>query len=975
MTSSALTQPEWLQTLIKNAGDGIHVINRQGDLLFASDRFWQMLGYDSFAEIEGMNILAWEAQYASEELGVIIERLFTQELDTTVTFETQHRRKNGEIFDVEVTVHPIIIQGEALMFASSREIGPRKTIENELKRYAVKLERLVAFNALLSEVNELIATVTDEAGFLERICGLIVRHTEATLTCISQPDDQGWFQTLAVDGPMAHEVEHMHSSIREDLPEGHNLLGMAWRRGQSFDLPSITQASSLTPWKEQATHLGLESGISLPIQRNGSLWGVLTVYYAERDLFNDDLRQILRDLSRSVGFGLEQIENRGIQQALINSSASVVLIVKDRIIQKINARAAKMLGYHPADLEGQPTRIIYIDEKEWQRVGELAYKRIDTTGETAIASVRLRHRSGQTRIGDFVGVRLDGREGWSVWTIEDVTERHHLAESLRKQAFTDDLTHLPNRRALDDELEKVMARTKRHDRLLAVVMLDLDDFKPINDSFGHVMGDQLLKAFTKRIRTVLRKTDYIARLGGDEFIVLLEDCSAMPEIMTVLHKIGAAARKPFVIKTAQLCQTVEIDLSAGVCLYPLHDTAGNPDALLRYADQALYESKTHKRDRLHFWTLYGESATKRLNPGQRLLHGGGLRVWYQPIMDNRTRKIVGIEALARLKDENQRILTPDLFLSQFTEDDLFELGRQVISRAITDLERLNIRLPESSVWLSVNIDPASITDAFIDYLDDILQTSTIAPNRLVLEILESSHFEHQQQAVRQLHALKKLGLRLALDDIGSAYSSLLRLKELPIDEIKLDQGFIRSLSDDPSGIFFAETVHDLATDLNVSMVVEGVENQAILDAMSILGIPLLQGYAIAKPMPFDALETFLRTAEVEPGVELPPAPVSWLGIYARHIAYDRLMRKTIKHDASMVNNAKLKYGDDCPFVEDLKRLGRVPSQIIDLHQAYHSAMAAVHQAILDCVHPVDWHPVAQAHEALLVALQALATQI
>lgn len=612
---------------------------------------------------------------------------------------------------------------------------------------------------------------------------------------------------------------------------------------------------------------------------------------------------------------------------------------------------------------------------------EFVTNNIIETGKSA--TFETRHRTKQGEVIDVevsLGlVSIEGRR-FVFASSRDIRNRKQIekklnenAINLERLAFTDELTGLPNRRALESEMEKAIARAKSRNGILTIIMIDLDEFKPVNDMYGNVAGDIFLQEVAVRLKNRLKQTDYIARMGGDEFIILAEDCAEMKEVVGVVEKIGAAVREPFILTEEEEGNNnkheIRIDLSAGICFYPLHDT-GNPDALLRYADQALYESKKHKDDRLNFWTVYGEPVAKRQNQVQKLLHQDGLQVWYQPVLENVSGKIVSIEALARFKDDDGTILTPDKFLPYLNRDDLFELFRQVMGKSLYDLEQFHKKFPRAGLRLSVNVDPGSVSEELIAHLKEVLGKSSVNPKDLVLEILESSDFSHGEEAEGYLHALKKLGVRLALDDIGSAYSSLLRLKELPIDEIKLDQGFIRGLSKDPSGILFTETVHDLAADLNVEMIVEGVENDSILEAMIVLGIPLLQGYAIARPMPAKALEEFLRASEHGFGRNLEK-PKAWLSIYARHVSYDRLIRKTIKHDPSMISAEKLMNCSECPLSKDIQAMEIDPENIIVLlHKSYHKALSAVHTDLMkDAGMRVSWSQVELAHGKLLEAIK------
>lgn len=297
------------------------------------------------------------------------------------------------------------------------------------------------------------------------------------------------------------------------------------------------------------------------------------------------------------------------QNLLLNTKAGIHMVSYPELsFVEANPAFLDIIGYSDEkEILGCSSNIIYGDESEGSRMAELSGEVIKR-GFGSIRDLAIRRKDGNLIYVDISGQRFDDPFQWRpriIWTSFDVTERHNLAEELEKQALTDALTRLPNRRALDAELEKAISRVKRHGNILAIVMIDLDGFKPVNDTLGHPAGDKLLQEFSVRLRSTLRHTDYVARLGGDEFVVLIEDCVDVQEVVVALQKIGSAISRPFMLNDDRHDnKPVHVGLSAGVCLYPLHHQAGNSESLLRYADQALYHSKNHKHDRLNFWFFY-----------------------------------------------------------------------------------------------------------------------------------------------------------------------------------------------------------------------------------------------------------------------------------------------------------------------------------------------------------------------------------
>jgi len=564
------------------------------------------------------------------------------------------------------------------------------------------------------------------------------------------------------------------------------------------------------------------------------------------------------------------------------------------------------------------------DEKAWQAGHMVVVEETMVREDGQLATFETRKVPVFTPDGQRQGLVVLGR---------DITERKAAEARIQRMALYDELTGLPNRRFLEIRMEQDMARAARHNRLLAVCMLDLDDFKPINDTYGHEAGDEVLVVIGKRLSEILRKSDFIARLGGDEFVLLVEELTGVNDLTQTLTKVEDA-----ITTTIQLSdgKTIKVGVSMGVFLYPLGGDGETGDQLLRLADQALYESKANKADRARSWTLYDEERKAPRTPAQRLLDTGALEVWYQPILDNHIRRVVGVEALARLRDEDGRLWSPTEFLPQLQEKDLFELSRQVLQRALIDLSALDAL--GLSLWVSVNIDPRSFSEDCVTCLREMVAQGAVDPSRITLEVLEGSDFLERQEALEHLLALKAQGVRLALDDVGSAYASLLRMKELPIDEIKLDQGFVRTLEERPQDMHFVESIYDLAAGMEVDLVVEGVETDDILDAITVLGVKFLQGYGIARPMPLAQLQEFLAHQSSLHRQH----PTSLLGLYATQLANYSALEKVFHQDPHLVDCKALTDPMNCPVHDALRRLGFVDGDPLDrLHQEYHRAIAAM----------------------------------
>lgn len=625
-------------------------------------------------------------------------------------------------------------------------------------------------------------------------------------------------------------------------------------------------------------------------------------------------------------------------QTLLNSLNIGVGLVRypGNIIEWANQHLLSMYHAHvPEDMSGRNSLSFYANPHALAQ-GIRLVERVLARGNGKLREIPFRRLDGHLIYVDLSGEKLpdqgDGAER-ILWTLVDVTQRHRLNNRLSRQAMLDPLTGLANRRAFDEAFDRALQRTRRQHRLLSIVILDLDGFKLINDQYGHEAGDHVLKTVSQRLVANVRQTDFIARLGGDEFVMLVDDGQNRDATTTLMDKLDAAIREPIHLPSGA---SVHIGVSMGIRVHT-SDENSTPGILLRHADQALYANKTHKADRAQPWAFYNEAVPQRHNPWQQLLQQGALVVHYQPILDNRQRKIVGIEALARLQDADGKLWMPADFLPQLQTSDLFDLSKQVMYQALHDLNELDSM--GWHLWVSVNIDPRAVSENCSLCVQGLIEQFHIAPERICIEILETGEFEERQTGLTRLLDLKKLGIQLALDDVGSAYSSLLRIKEMPIDKIKLDQGFVRFLEQNPRDVHFIESIFDLAINKQIDLVVEGVETERILDAVTVLGIQFIQGYAIARPAPLAQLRELLLR---EPVIVHRQHPVTLFGLYAKQTHYHHLLRAVLLQSPRLLTAEHLSDAQRCPIHDDLIRLHFHKGHPLHvLHEGYHRAMALV----------------------------------
>lgn len=439
----------------------------------------------------------------------------------------------------------------------------------------------------------------------------------------------------------------------------------------------------------------------------------------------------------------------------------------------------------------------------------------------------------------------------------DLEERKRVEQSIRHMAHHDALTGLPNRALFRDRLTHAMAQADRYHQKLAVMFLDLDRFKAINDTLGHNVGDQLLKIAAERLRSCVRDCDTVARLGGDEFTVIVEDIIEDHDAAAVAQKILDTLSQPFNLYGHE----VFISVSVGVTLYPSDDE--NADNLLRNADSAMYRAKEFGRNNYQFYVAdMNVKARERLmleSSLRRALDRGEFTLYYQPRVDLLSGRIIGAEALLRWRHPELGLVPPSEFIPILEETGMII---PVGDWALREACRQNRAWQEaglSPIRVAVNLSVRQfIQKDLADTVVRALAEAGLAAEDLELEITEDLFLEHNETNIVTLSRLKKMGIHISIDDFGTGYSSLSYLKRLPIDTLKIDQSFVRDIGTDPDNKAIASAIIAMAASLRLNVLAEGVETDEQLAFLRAQGCNEIQGFSFSHPLPAAEFEQLLR---------------------------------------------------------------------------------------------------------------------
>jgi diguanylate cyclase (GGDEF)-like protein/PAS domain S-box-containing protein len=752
--------------------------------------------------------------------------------------------------------------------------GKLALIDAQRRGAEARSQRLTQLYAALSQCNQTILRCANEAELFEQVCRDVVNFGGMRMAWIGVLDATGkQIQPRASHGQGTEYLSVARISADADDPGGRGPTGTALREDRPVWCQDYRHDPATAPWREQAARFGWAASAALPLHRDGAVIGVFSLYAEVVQAFDEDVRKLLLEMALDISFALNNFarEARRLQaemalegserrlRTIIETEPECIKVVdgKGRLVE-MNPAGLAMLEANTLEEAQNHTLVNFISHP--YRAPFLALHRRVMQGGSGILEFEITGLKGTRRWLETHAAPMPGENGASLLlgVTRDITERKQAEERVQYLAHFDALTGLPNRTQLDERAKYVLSMAQRNQMPVALMFLDLDHFKDINDTLGHSIGDALLVELARRLRLVLREEDTVSRLGGDEFIFLLRDLDARGAAL-VAQKLLDTITEPYRIEPYDLNVTGSI----GIALYPAD--GADLETLSRSADAAMYRVKQEGRHGYRFFTAEMQARSARhlllVQALRQALEHDQMQVHYQPQISLHDGRIIGAEALLRWTHPELGAVSPAEFIPAAEDSGLIlPLGEWVLRHAVRQA-KFWMQDGADPLVMAVNLSAVQFRQPDLPSLvTRILDEEGLPPEYLELELTEGVAMHDPQGAIAVMNNLHERGVRMSIDDFGTGYSSLSHLKKFKVYKLKIDQSFVRDISTDPEDKAIVSAVIHMAQSLGLLTIAEGVETAGQLAFLREQGCDEVQGYYYSRPMPADQFAAFARAA-------------------------------------------------------------------------------------------------------------------
>lgn len=845
-------QQDRLHLILDSTAEAIYGMDLEGNCTFCNASCVNLLGYTHAEELLGKNmhrlIHHTQMDEARHPVGKCLIFHNFERGEGVHAGDEMLWRGDGSCFPAECWSHPQfqdgLIIGAVVTFI---DITERKRAESRERAH----KHVLGLLAKGAPLKEILQSITDsiELENPAMLCSILL---------------------LSSDG------KYLHAGAASSLPASYNATlhgleigmgvgacGTAAFTGQRVIVEDIQTHPYCGPYKEIAARASLASCWSEPIKgASGKVLGTFAIYHHEVKAPTESEIQLIEQVAGLAGIAIDQSRaNEERQLALLvyqNSGEAMMVTDADGAIITINPAFTELTGYTLDEVIGKNPHILSFGHQD-EAFYQAMWHAINTTGYWQ-GEIWNRRKNGDV-FAEWLTINstfnADGSVHRRVALFSDITKKKESDELIWQQANFDPLTSLPNRHMFLNRLEQDIRKAHRANLPLALIFLDLDHFKEVNDTLGHDMGDILLRDAAQRLRSCVRDTDVVARLGGDEFTIIVGELADPGDVERVAQNILQKIAEPFLLGI----ETAYISASIGITFYP--EDADSVKQLLRNADQAMYAAKSQGRNRYNYFTpSMQEAAQNRMRLANDLriaLARDEFRVYYQPIVELATGAIHKAEALIRWQHPTRGLISPGEFIHIAEETGLIlDIGEWVFHAAATQVGHWRA-MYDAEFQISVNKSPVQFHNAGNDHRSwiDYLQTLGLPRQSIVVEITESLLLDASAVVTDKLFEFRDAGMQVTLDDFGTGYSALAYLKKFDIDYLKIDQSFVHNLSPGSSDLALCEAIIVMAHKLDIAVIAEGVETAEERDLLIAAGCDYAQGYLFSRPVTVEEFEKLL----------------------------------------------------------------------------------------------------------------------
>ncbi len=743
----------------------------------------------------------------------------------------------------------------------------------ERKEAEFKLKRLTMLHKALSETNKAIIRMEDEIELFPLVCRSAVEFGGMKLAWVgTHNEDTELIMPIAKHGSWGGLLDELKVPYSLSSIEGRSITGTAFRDSRTIIVNDFLNDSLTKPWHDNAKRLGWASVAAFPIFRNAQPYAVLTVCHELANAFDQETIALLEEMVVDITFALDnfdrEVQRKNAEEALrlaasvyATSNEAILITDQNNMIVGVNPAFTRITGYQAEEVIGRNPNLLKSGRHDdvfyksmWDEIHATGKWQGEIYDQRKNGEVYLKWLTINTVLNE------DGTVHQRVAMFTDISQKKEAENLIWRQANFDFLTELPNRQMFHDRLDHEMKLTNRTNHPLALILLDLDHFKEVNDTLGHDMGDALLIQTAARLKSCVREIDTVARLGGDEFVIILCGLDKPDITQRVCLEILQKLREPYYLNS----EVAYISASIGITIYP--QDAHEIDTLIKNADQAMYDAKRQGRDRFSYFTPLMQAQSKMkvqiANDLRQALDNGEFWLAYQPIVALATGEVHKAEALIRWQHPKRGLIGPNEFIP-IAEDSglILKIGEWVFSEAVKQMAfwRSTYQL---NFEISINKSPIQFRDETTNYLSwpDQLNNLGLPGESVVVEITEGMLMESNDAVSKKLLAFRDAGIQVSLDDFGTGYSSLSYLKKFDIDYLKIDKSFISNLKPDSEDMALCEAIIVMAHKLGIKVIAEGVETEEERELLLKAGCDFAQGYLFSKPITAATFEAvFLKS--------------------------------------------------------------------------------------------------------------------